>query len=204
MHDQWRQRIWREFNAGNLTRSYRDVLLTLAGYGPRPWPSHETLAARARCCTRTVQRALEAARGLDLVSWAERRIKAGWRWLRTSNIYRLLVPDGPVAPATGHKTRGEVKPAGKRATRRSATYAGSVAAAGPAGAAQDGHGGATGAVRPPEQRARRRSDGSRALHALKSRATSHQDATAAATGWPARKVGRWSKARHEGPRGGGG
>lgn len=105
MHDQWRQRIWREFNAGNLTRSYRDVLLTLAGYGPRPWPSHETLAARARCCTRTVQRALEAARGLDLVSWAERRIKAGWRWLRTSNIYRLLVPDGPVA-TTGHKVPG--------------------------------------------------------------------------------------------------
>jgi hypothetical protein len=30
------------------------------------------------------------------VSWTERRIRAGWRWLRTSNAYRLAVPGGPV------------------------------------------------------------------------------------------------------------
>ena len=33
---------------------------------------------------------------LGLVSWAERRVRAGWRWLRTSNIYRFLAPDGAV------------------------------------------------------------------------------------------------------------
>ena len=26
------------------------------------------------------------------VTWAERRVRAGWRWLRTSNLYRLAVP----------------------------------------------------------------------------------------------------------------
>jgi hypothetical protein len=33
---------------------------------------------------------------LGLVSWAERRVRAGWRWLRTSNAYRLVMPDGSV------------------------------------------------------------------------------------------------------------
>ncbi len=97
----WTARIWREFRAGNLTRAYRDVLLTLRsyrGYGGLIVPSHATLAARAGCCVRTVQRALQQAQRLGLVSWAERRVRAAWRWLRTSNAYRLEVPDGPVRP----------------------------------------------------------------------------------------------------------
>jgi Helix-turn-helix domain len=96
----WSNRVWQEFHAGNLTRGFRDVLLTLAtyrGHGGIAWPSHETLADRARCCVRTVQRALAAARELGLVTWAERRVRAGWRWLRTSNVYRFSVPAGPVA-----------------------------------------------------------------------------------------------------------
>jgi hypothetical protein len=84
--------IWLEFRAGNLTRAHRDVLLCLAGYGRVAWPSHQTLADRANCCVRTVQRALEAARDLGLVTWVERRVRAGWRWLRTSNRYTLTVP----------------------------------------------------------------------------------------------------------------
>lgn len=32
---------------------------------------------------------------LGLVSWTERRVRAGWRWLRTSNAYRF-------AHGTGH------------------------------------------------------------------------------------------------------
>jgi hypothetical protein len=101
----WRQRIWHEFHADNLTRAYRDVLLTLATYGPRPWPSHETLATRARCCVRTVQRALQAAQDLGLVSWVERRVRAGWRWLRTSNRYTLTLSGEPVR-TTGQRSRG--------------------------------------------------------------------------------------------------
>jgi hypothetical protein len=95
----WRDRVWQEFRAGNLTRAYRDVLLTLAtfrGAGGLICPGHATLAERAACSVSTVQRALAQAFRLDLVSWSERRIRAGWRWLRTSNAYRLMLPAGPV------------------------------------------------------------------------------------------------------------
>ena len=95
----WRDRVWKEFRAGNLTRAYRDVLLTLAtfrGAGGLICPAHATLADRAQCSVSTVRRALAQAFRLGLVSWTERRIRAGWRWLRTSNVYRLAVPGGPV------------------------------------------------------------------------------------------------------------
>jgi hypothetical protein len=91
----WRDRVWKEFRAGNLTRAYRDVLLTLAtfrGAGGLICPAHATLAERAGCSVSTVRRALAQASQLDLVSWMERRVRAGWRWLCTSNAYRLAVP----------------------------------------------------------------------------------------------------------------
>jgi hypothetical protein len=116
----WRARIWREFHAANLTRAYRDVLLTLATYRGRGGlicPTHDTLAARASCSSRTVRRALALAARLGLVSWSERRVRAAWRWLRTSNRYWLLMPGGDVQrgqrppwprPATtGQVARGE-------------------------------------------------------------------------------------------------
>jgi hypothetical protein len=95
----WRDRVWKEFRAGNLTRAYRDVLLTLAtfrGADGLICPAHATLAERASCSVSTVRRALAQAFRLDLVSWTERRIRTGWRWLRTSNAYRLMLPGGPV------------------------------------------------------------------------------------------------------------
>lgn len=114
-----KNRVWQEFHAGNLTRAYRDVVLTLAtfrGHGGLICPSHTTLAERAKCCVRTVQRALAQALKLGLVSWTERRVRAGWRWLRTSNSYRLTTPHGPVQPGlrlprrrratTGQEVRG--------------------------------------------------------------------------------------------------
>jgi DNA-binding transcriptional MocR family regulator len=97
----WTARVWREFHAGNLTRAFRDVLLTLRtyrGHGGLICPSHETLAGRANCHPSTVQRALQAARDLGLVQWTERRVRASWRSLRTSNRYWLLQPEGPVTP----------------------------------------------------------------------------------------------------------
>ena len=81
----------RPARAGNLTRAYRDVLLTLAtfrGAGGLICPAHATLAERGGCSVSTVRRALAQAFRLDLVSWTERRIRAGWRWLRTFNAYR--------------------------------------------------------------------------------------------------------------------
>jgi hypothetical protein len=99
--DSWTTRIWREFRAGNLTRSFRDALLTLAtfrGTGGLCIPSHATLADRAKVGERTVLRALHQARELGLVAWSERRVRRGWRWLRSSNAYRLILPAGDVQP----------------------------------------------------------------------------------------------------------
>jgi hypothetical protein len=95
----WTTRVWQEYRAGNLTRAYRDVLLTLRtfrGTGGFCTPSHNTLAERARCSPSTVLRACQQARQLGLLDWYERRVRRGWRWLRTSNAYRFAVPAGDV------------------------------------------------------------------------------------------------------------
>jgi DNA-binding transcriptional MocR family regulator len=95
----WITRVWQEYRAGNLTRAFRDVLLTLRtfrGHGGQCWPSHDTLADRTECCIRTVQRALKQAQHLGLVDWVERRVRTGWRWLRTSNRYWFITPAAPV------------------------------------------------------------------------------------------------------------
>jgi hypothetical protein len=114
MSEPWAARVWAEYRARNLSRGQRDVLLclrTFRGPGGVAWPSHQTLADRARCCVRTVQRALTAAQSLGLVDWSERRFRAGWRWLRSSNRYRFAVPEGPILaapwlkPTTGHFAR---------------------------------------------------------------------------------------------------
>jgi Helix-turn-helix domain len=117
----WINRIWQEYRAGNLTRAHRDVLLTLHTFrstGGRCWPSHATLADRAKCCTRTVQRALQQARHLGLVDWYERHVRAAWRWLRTSNLYWFLAPDAPVQvaarPVSKAPGRGRAKLAFER------------------------------------------------------------------------------------------
>lgn len=98
MSTKWTDRIWHEFRIGNLTRAFRDVLLTLRTYrgaGGLICPSHATLAERAGCSAETARRALRHANSLALVSWTERRVRRGWRWLRTSNRYQLTLPDGP-------------------------------------------------------------------------------------------------------------
>lgn len=102
----WTDRVWHEFRARHLTPLERDVLLRLAEYPGEAWPAHTTLAERARCSVRTVQRALAKGREFGLVRWFERRVRRGWRWLRTSSRYVLLLPPEPVAATTGQNARG--------------------------------------------------------------------------------------------------
>ena len=128
MSGAWFSRVEREFEAGNLTRAQRDVLKALGRFtGCRfgVFPSHAFLAARVKCCVRTVQRALQAARELGLVRWAAQRVRAGWRSLRASNRYVLTLPEsgvgeGPRAPrsTTGQKGRGVTEESKKTAQER--------------------------------------------------------------------------------------
>jgi DNA-binding transcriptional MocR family regulator len=109
--DPWFGRVLLEHRAGNLTPGQKDCLhflRTFRGRGGRIYPSHETLADRAGHSVSTVQRALQAARALGLVRWAERRVRKGWRWVRTSNAYELIVPgnaENPATPTTGQTDR---------------------------------------------------------------------------------------------------
>ena len=85
----WRPAVWAAFRARALTRSGRDVLLTLAtfrGRGGSIYPSHASVARRAACCVRTVRTALADAREAGLVAWISGRRR------RTSNRYSLELP----------------------------------------------------------------------------------------------------------------
>jgi hypothetical protein len=86
-------RVWAAFNQDQLTRCYRDILLTLHSYrgpGGVAWPAHSTLASRCRCSVKAVQNALTAARDLGLLSRVGRWVRSGWRMVRSSNLYRFL------------------------------------------------------------------------------------------------------------------
>jgi DNA-binding transcriptional MocR family regulator len=112
MSDTWLARMGREVTNGNLTdtegRCLR-ILMSFRGHGGALFPSHESIAARARRSVSTVQRALSAARDLGLLRWAERRVRSGWRWLRTSNAYELLEPENPMKTTTGQPDRGTLR-----------------------------------------------------------------------------------------------
>jgi hypothetical protein len=125
----WLARLKREYEAGNLTATARLVLIELATFSRCRfgiWPSHELLARRARCCVRTVQDALQAARRLGLVDWAAQRVRAAWRSLRASNRYVLKLPAGAVQPGshgprrrtTGKSCRGDIQPTEPEASER--------------------------------------------------------------------------------------
>jgi hypothetical protein len=129
----WFSRVYREYEAGNLTPLWRDVLRALGRFDACQFgifPSHEFLARRVRCSVRTVQRALQAARRLGLVDWTAQRTRASWRLLRASNRYVLKTPEEPVQPGphgpgnqgratTGQAGRGVTQPITKSAQERS-------------------------------------------------------------------------------------
>ena len=107
----WRAAVWAAHRAGAVTRSARDVLLTLAtfrGPGGRIWPSHALLAARAVCCVKTVCRAMEQARRAGLLTWRAIRWQTpGGFWRRKSNLYGLRLP---AAAPKGHSVAEGEKP----------------------------------------------------------------------------------------------
>ncbi len=85
----WVPAVWTAFKASALTRSGRDVLLTLCTFRGRRgqiYPSHASLARRVGCCVRTVRSALRDAREAGLVTWQSGRRR------RTSNRYSLELP----------------------------------------------------------------------------------------------------------------
>jgi hypothetical protein len=118
----WFSRVRREYEARNLTATQYLVLCELGRFDRARlgiFPSHRTLAARARCGLRTVQRALQAARRLGLVEWTATRVRAAWRALRGPNRYVLRVPAGAVrwAKRTGGQIGRRDTNEGKKAAR---------------------------------------------------------------------------------------
>ena len=85
-----RPRLRRPAWRARAARLRLPALSRRAGRQSRPWRSLIEPPTRAT-----------AGQSLDLVSWTERRVRAGWRWLRTSNLYRLVTPCSPVAPGNG-------------------------------------------------------------------------------------------------------
>jgi hypothetical protein len=121
----WFSRLKREYEAGNLPAKQYLVLCELGRFDACRlgiFPSHRTLAARARCGLRTVQRALQAARRLGLVEWTATRVRAAWRSLRGPNRYALKVPAAAVQwlrRTGGQIGRGDTNEQKKPARERS-------------------------------------------------------------------------------------
>ncbi|KXV17464.1 helix-turn-helix domain-containing protein [Gluconobacter oxydans] len=85
--------IWTLTQARQITAKTHLVLQALASFeGHRGlFPSHESIAARAGCSTRTVIRALETAYSLGLVERARQRMRRSGRIVNGPNRYRLIV-----------------------------------------------------------------------------------------------------------------
>ena len=121
----WFSRLKREYEAGNLPAKQYLVLCELGRFDACRlgiFPSHRTLAARARCGIRTVQRALQAARRLGLVEWTGTRVRAAYRAVRGPNRYVLKVPAAAVQwlrCSTGQTGRRDTNEGKKEARERS-------------------------------------------------------------------------------------
>lgn len=85
--------IWTLTQARQITAKTHLVLQALASFeGHRGlFPSHESIAARAGCSTRTVIRALETAYSLGLVERTRQRMRRSGRIVNGPNRYRLIV-----------------------------------------------------------------------------------------------------------------
>ena len=84
--------IWTLTQSRQITAKTHLVLQALASFeGHRGlFPSHESIAARAGCSTRTVVRALETAYSLGLVERTRQRMRRSGRIVNGPNRYRLI------------------------------------------------------------------------------------------------------------------
>jgi hypothetical protein len=90
----WRVRLDLARRAGRITALHALIgfaLLRRLGQDGRCEPSHDTLAADAGCCPRTVRTALAALFELGMLKWINRLIRVGSRTEQTSNAYTLIV-----------------------------------------------------------------------------------------------------------------
>src|SRR3954453_7348819 len=76
-----------------LTEIVGNALVRRLGVDGQLDPSHDTLAADAGCCSRTVRRVLAAMRALGLVLWQCRLVRVGTRVIQTSNAYALALTE---------------------------------------------------------------------------------------------------------------
>lgn len=85
--------IWTLTQARQITARTHLVLQALASFeGHRGlFPSHESIADRAGCSTRTVIRALETAYSLGLVERTRQRMRRSGRVVNGPNRYRLIL-----------------------------------------------------------------------------------------------------------------
>lgn len=85
--------LWNLTQARQITATTHLVLQALASFeGYRGlFPSHESIAARAGCSTRTVIRALETAYSLGLVERTRQRMRRLGRVVNGPNRYRLIL-----------------------------------------------------------------------------------------------------------------
>lgn len=101
----WEDAVSHHRRRGHLTEAQLKVMLELPGWFNRESgqcdPSHETIAARADVCVKTVQRALAAAKRLGLIGWDQRAIRLPGETIQITNQYVLFpgMASDAVAPA---------------------------------------------------------------------------------------------------------
>jgi hypothetical protein len=100
-----------------LTEIVGNALVRRLGVDGQCDPSHDTLAADAGCCSRTVRRALAAMRALGLVLWQCRLVRVGTRVIQSSNAYALALTEMRTLPtprpggqAVRETKREDIKP----------------------------------------------------------------------------------------------
>lgn len=92
--DPWIGAIWREFRVGHLSLLNLRVLIALHDFRDDEGiarPTHARMGYRVGCEAGAVQRTLDRARALGLISWVKRH----QGFYRASNAYRFRQPAGP-------------------------------------------------------------------------------------------------------------
>lgn len=90
----WEDAVLFHRRRGRLTEAQFQAIMEMPGWLNRKTgrldPSHETIAAKARVCVKTVQRALAAAKRLGLIGWDQRAIRLPGETIQITNQYQLF------------------------------------------------------------------------------------------------------------------